>query len=175
MLNIFTYLRNSFLFLISMFILVGCAVNSNFEPKKSVKNFDMYEFSGSWYELANLIENNETHKNIKVNFSIDDKGKIKVVKSFKNLDNQNIKDEFSAKIISENNSTILELSKFVLVKEKYSVAKIDGYKYAMLYGQDSLYILSRTKTIPELMKVVYLNHAKKDGYDISKIKWIIQE
>ncbi|WP_157943549.1 lipocalin family protein [Campylobacter blaseri] len=172
--SIFTCLRNSFLFGTLLVILGGCAINSDFEPKKSVKNFNIYEFSGSWYEIANLDENLD-EKNIKINFSIDKKDNIKIVKNYMDSKNSIAKREYSAKIVNENNNTILEVFRFLGVKERFSIAKIDGYKYAMLYGGDKIHILSRTKTLPELMKVVYLNHAKKDGYDVSKIQMVIQE
>jgi len=60
----------------------------------------------------------------------------------------------------------------------YRVAQVDGdYRYALIFGADTseLYILSRSKTLPEPIRIVYLKKAKHSGYDTKKIVWTKQK
>ena len=54
------------------------------------------------------------------------------------------------------------------------VALDENYQYALIAGKnlDYLWILSRTKTIPEDIKARYLKIAEEIGYDISKLIWV---
>ena len=50
----------------------------------------------------------------------------------------------------------------------------ENYHYALVAGKnlDYLWILSRTKTIPENIKTEYLKIANEIGYDTSKLIWV---
>ncbi|MNU00486.1 Outer membrane lipoprotein Blc precursor [compost metagenome] len=50
----------------------------------------------------------------------------------------------------------------------------DDYKYALVAGKNLnyLWILSRTKEIPEAVKTKFLNIATEIGYDTSKLVWV---
>ena len=54
------------------------------------------------------------------------------------------------------------------------VALDENYQYALIAGKDLdyLWILSRTKTIPEDVKTKYLKIAEEIGYDTSKLIWV---
>lgn len=54
------------------------------------------------------------------------------------------------------------------------IALDDNYQYALIAGKnlDYLWILSRSKTIPEEIKSSYLKIAKEIGYDTSKLIWV---
>ena len=60
----------------------------------------------------------------------------------------------------------------------YNVVDIDeNYENALIYGSSTKYIwlLSRNKTMDETTKKRFLEKAKKDGYDISKLIWVSQD
>ena len=68
--------------------------------------------------------------------------------------------------------------KGLIKNAKFSVAQTDvDYSYALVFGENTgeLYMLSRTKTMPELIKNIYLNKAKESGYDTQKIVWTKQK
>jgi len=50
----------------------------------------------------------------------------------------------------------------------------ENYQYALIAGKnlDYLWILSRTKSIPEDIKTNYLQIAKEIGYDTTKLIWV---
>lgn len=174
-------MKSIFIFLKSRAILVlfaaavfltGCN-NANLEiPKRVVKgDFDIYKFSGSWFEIASFDDENLT--NVTVNFSIDN-DMIKVIKSGIRADNSSIKNEYKAKFGVDNNTSVIEVSKFGIIYEPLYIVKIDAYQYALIYGKDNktLFILSRTKQIPALIEAIYLENAKKDGFKVENLKWI---
>jgi apolipoprotein D and lipocalin family protein len=69
----------------------------------------------------------------------------------------------------------LEVSFFGPFYAAYNVVALDkDYKYALVAGSSLkyLWILSRTKTIPEDVRKNYLNIAIALGYDINNLMWI---
>lgn len=174
--NIFIYLKSSFLVVLIALFFTGCVESKNPEPPKKVSgNFDINKFSGSWFELATM-KNDENLTNTTVNFSID-KENIKIVRSSVNKDKKPKKEEFMAKFGLDRNVSVLSVSKFGLMYDYAYIVRNDNYKYVMIYGdkKDQFSILSRSNTIPEALKVIYLSYAKKDGYDVDKIIWIKQD
>ena len=69
----------------------------------------------------------------------------------------------------------LKVSFFGPFYSGYNVVALDeNYQYALIAGKnlDYLWILSRTKTIPEDIKTKYLKIAEEIGYDTSKLIWV---
>jgi apolipoprotein D and lipocalin family protein len=59
----------------------------------------------------------------------------------------------------------------------YTILALDSeYTYSLVSGgtTDYLWILSRTKTIPEDVKTKFLDIARSYGYDLSKLYWVNQ-
>mgnify|MGYP003404699739 FL=1 len=54
------------------------------------------------------------------------------------------------------------------------IALDENYQYALIAGKnlDYLWILSRTKELPEEIKTEYLKIAEEIGYDTSRLIWI---
>ena len=60
----------------------------------------------------------------------------------------------------------------------YNVIALDeNYQYALVAGKnlDYLWILSRTKELPESIKKEYIKTAQNIGYDTSKLIWVAHE
>ncbi|MCZ6132490.1 lipocalin family protein [Campylobacter ureolyticus] len=175
--SIFTFLKNKGLLVCftALILLSGCNNANLTTPKRVIKgDFDIYKFSGTWYEIASMNDVNLTNSTI--NFSVYN-NEIKVIKSSTTKDNKVVKDEYKARFGLDDNKSMIEISKFGLVYEPLYIVKIDAYKYALIYGKDhkKLHILSRTKQIPALIEAIYLENAKKDGYNVEDIKWINQK
>lgn len=153
-------MKRFFICFLSSFVLVltGCSKKSSDIPKVVQENFDIYKFSGSWsevYSSAGLPLGS-------INFAIDGSS-IRVVRSYE-VDGVSKKDEYKARFSGESSVGALEISKVGLVYEPFNIARVDNYQYALIYQKDSFLMISRNKTIPEVIKVIYLEEAKKDGY-----------
>ena len=81
--------------------------------------------------------------------------------------------------ISELKRVDLNNTASMKIKDKFhNIVKVDDeYKYALIFGGDTseLYMLSRTKTMPEMIKAVYTSYAAKMGYNTDKIVWTTHE
>ncbi|RYD69688.1 MAG: lipocalin, partial [Sphingobacteriales bacterium] len=79
-----------------------------------------------------------------------------------------------AKFVNENTEARLKVSFFGPFYAGYNVIEIDkDYQYALVVGNnlDYLWILSRTKTIPESVKQAYLKKAEGLGYKTAELVW----
>ena len=77
--------------------------------------------------------------------------------------------------LEDKNIVALKVSFFGPFYSGYNVVALDeNYQYALIAGKDLdyLWILSRTKTIPENIKTKYLKIAQEIGYDTSKLIWV---
>lgn len=54
------------------------------------------------------------------------------------------------------------------------IALDENYQYALIAGKnlDYLWILSRTKELPDEIKTEYLKIAEEIGYDTSRLIWV---
>lgn len=54
------------------------------------------------------------------------------------------------------------------------IALDEDYQYALIAGEnlDYLWILSRTKVLPDEIKTEYLKIANEIGYDTSRLIWV---
>src|SRR5690625_7473965 len=112
-------------------------------------------------------------------YSLDDNGNVIVLNSGYNY----VKKEWTsaegkAKFRGEKNIGALKVSFFGPFYSGYNVVALDqNYQYALIAGKnlDYLWILSRTKSIPEDIKTKYLKIAKEIGYNTSKLIWVTHD
>ena len=144
---------------------------------KAVKNFDVNKYSGTWYEIARFDFRFEKDlDNVSAQYSLDKKGNVSVLNSGYNF----IKKEWKkadglAKFREDKDVAKLKVSFFGPFYSGYNVVALDeNYQYALIAGKnlDYLWILSRTKAIPEEIKTSYLQIAEEIGYDTSKLIWV---
>jgi apolipoprotein D and lipocalin family protein len=142
-----------------------------------VTPFDKDKYLGTWHEIARLdyfFERNLV--NVTANYSTNDDGTIKVINrgfdARKNIWKESIG---KARFAGDPSTAALKVSFFGPFYAGYNVIALDiYYKYALVAGRnlDYLWILSREKTIPEAVRLSYLNEATKLGYDVSKLIWV---
>lgn len=156
-------------------LLNGCAAI----PKnaKAVDNFDVQRYLGTWYEIARFDFRFEKDlDNVSAQYSLNEKGNVMVLNSGFNY----VKEEWKkadglAKFRGKQDIAELKVSFFGPFYAGYNVIALDeNYQYALIAGKslDYLWILSRTKSIPEDIKMKYLDIAKGIGYDTSKLIWV---
>lgn len=157
--------------------LAGCVTKpANVEP---VKNFEANKYLGKWYEIARLENHFEKGMtNVYAQYSLNLDGSIKVINS--GIDPKNAKRSYAngvAKFVKDNNTGFLKVSFFRPFYGAYVVFKLDdNYKYAYVAGDSKnyLWLLSRTKTVPEKVKEDFITRAKKLEFDTDKLVWVKQ-
>lgn len=153
--------------------------SSTVKPDKAtpITNFKVDHYLGTWYEIARFDFRFEKDlDNTSAQYSLNEDGSIKVLNSgFNYVEKQWKKADGKAKFREDESTAALKVSFFGPFYSGYNVIALDeDYKYALIAGKnlDCLWILSREKTLPEDVKVKYLEIAKEVGYDTSRLIWV---
>ncbi len=159
----------------AVIILNSCA--SIPKNAKAIKNFDVNKYLGTWYEIARFDFRFEKDlNNVSAQYSLNEKGNVIVLNSgYNSIKKEWKKADGLAKFRGEKDIAKLKVSFFGPFYSGYNVVALDeNYRYALIAGKnlDYLWILSRTKEIPEEIKNSYLQIAQEIGYDISKLIWV---
>ncbi|MBL7933727.1 MAG: lipocalin family protein [Bacteroidia bacterium] len=144
---------------------------------KAVKPFNQKKYLGTWYEIARLDYKWERNlNNVTATYSLREDGKIKVDNRGYNYKKNKWEESVGkAKPASDPTEGRLKVSFFGPFYSEYNVIALDqDYKYALVAGSNTkyLWILSREKTIPEKVKLEYLEKAKSLGYKIEDLVWV---
>lgn len=150
------------------------------DKAQPVKNFDAKKYMGTWYEIARFDFRFEKNlNNVSAQYRFDDKGRVVVLNSgYNTLKKQWSKADGLAKFRGAKDEAALKVSFFGPFYSGYNVIALDdAYQYALIAGKDLnyLWILSRTKNIPDHIKENYLELAQHLGYDTSKLLWITHD
>ena len=163
-----------------MFIVLAAAVAGCVSGPKvdnvPVAALDLNRYLGEWYEIARFDHSFERGiEQAKAVYTLNEDDTIKVV-------NSGVKDGKPKTAIGKGKRTetpaLLRVSFFGPFYADYRVMKIDtDYTYALVGsgGADYLWILSRTRVLPDAAKNELLADAKRRGYDTDKLIWVKQE
>lgn len=147
------------------------------ERAEPVDNFDVQRYLGRWYEIARFDYRFEKNiDNAVAQYSLQEDNYVHV----RNSGYDHKKKKWTevngiAKFRGDTNRAALKVSFFGPFYAGYNVIALDeDYQYALVAGRklDYLWILSRTKSIPESIKNKYLEIAEKIGYDTSRLIWV---
>ncbi|WP_313368264.1 lipocalin family protein [Sphingobacterium mizutaii] len=144
---------------------------------EAVKNFEMGRYLGTWYEIARFDFSFEKDlDNVSAQYSLNDDGSVKVLNSGYNYKKGKWKKAIGLAKFSDNmHIAELKVSFFGPFYSGYNVIALDeNYRYALVAGKSLkyLWILSRTKDIPDGIKKSFLDSAQRIGYDTSKLIWV---
>ncbi len=147
------------------------------EKAVAVKPFDKDKYLGKWYEIARFDFKFERNlNNTTAQYSLKENGDIRVENRGYNYKKKKWEQAVGmAKFVDDPNEAKLKVSFFGPFYSGYNVIAIDpDYRYALVAGKntDYLWILSRTKTVPEQIKTDYLKLAQSIGYDIGRLVWV---
>ncbi len=147
------------------------------ENAKPIEDFDVNRYLGTWYEVARFDFRFEKNlDNTSANYTLDKNGNVVVLNSGYNFVKKKWrKADGLAKFRGEKNIAALKVSFFGPFYSGYNVVALDeNYQYALIAGKnlDYLWILSRTKKLPDEVKTEYLKIAKEIGYDTSRLIWV---
>lgn len=154
---------------------LGCGSTAHTVPV--VNNFDANQYLGKWYEIARLdfwFERNLN--NTSAEYSKLPDNRIEVInRGFNYKTGQWKQAKGKAKFKNAPNEGALDVSFFGSFYSAYNIVALDkDYQYALIAGRstDYLWLLSRTKTIPDSVKEDYLKQAKALGYDVNQLIWV---
>lgn len=166
-------------------VLLSCvaSISCSSIPKgaQAVSNFDLQKYLGDWYEIARLDFKYERNLNSTTAlYTLNENGTVKVTnRGYNYVTNENQEAIGTAKFrSSDTKKAELKVSFFGPFYAGYNVIAIDSdYQYALVAGSSTkyLWILSRTKTIPESVKNDYLQKAKSIGYNTEALVWVEQK
>jgi len=171
-------LRNAILLATLGVIIISYASCSVTIPKgaTAVKPFQKEKYLGTWYEIARMdFKFEKDLNNVTATYSLKEDGTIKVDNKGYNFVKKEWKQSIGkAKFVNESNEARLKVSFFGPFYAGYNVIEIDkDYQYALVVGNnlDYIWILSRTKTIPDNVKQAYLTKAQSLGYKTAELVW----
>ena len=156
-------------------VVAGCVSGPKVD-NTPVAALDLNRYLGEWYEIARFDHSFERGvEKAKANYTLNEDGTIKVV-------NSGIKDGKPKTAIGKGKRTdtpaLLRVSFFGPFYADYRVMMIDeGYTYALVGSgsADYLWMLSRTRDLPDSTKSELLSEAKRRGYDTDKLILVKQE
>lgn len=165
----------SFLIISTLLLVSSCA--SKPKNAEAVTNFELNRYLGVWHEIARIdFKHEEGLNNVSAQYTLDDNGNVRVLNSGYNYEKKEWeKAEGWAKFRGHEHIAELKVSFFRPFYSGYNVVAIDeNYQYALVVGKDLdyLWILSRSKEVPETVKNEHLALAHKIGYDTSRLLWV---
>lgn len=163
------------------------ANESNIQEVTAVDKININRYVGKWYEIARLpmfFERN-CASDVTATYYIDAKkpSTIIVKNQCRKLDGNFIQSVGEATPVDTNNSKlqVTFLPSFLrwlpIGKAPYWILKIDQDYQTVLVGNPShkyLWILSRTPQINDAVYQSYIEEAKRQGYDIAKLRLTTQ-
>ena len=160
---------------ITVVAVAGCVSGPKVD-NTPVATLDLNRYLGEWYEIARFDHSFERGvEQAKANYTLNEDGTIKVV-------NSGVKDGKPKTAIGKGKRTdtpaLLRVSFFGPFYADYRVMTIDeGYTYALVGSgsADYLWMLSRTRVLPDTTKSELLFEAKRRGYDTDKLIWVKQK
>jgi apolipoprotein D and lipocalin family protein len=162
--------------ILGLIIFNSCSVGI---PKgaTAVQNFDSEKYLGTWYEIARFDYKFEKNMdNVTATYSKNSNGTIRVNNKGYNYVKKVWKESIGeAKFVNEKTEARLKVSFFKPIWAGYNVIDIDDdYQYALVAGNSLkyLWILSRTKEIPESIRQRFLEKAKNIGYNTDELIWV---
>lgn len=171
--------RFSILLIISIFI-SGCMHKSVSQTSvaKVVGNFDENAFLGRWYVIGKMDPYlGKNFINQEINYVKSGNDLVFMTKAYNESTKKMVGSKTTAKFVYNNSAGALRSNYFSKTFSPYNIVKVDSnYKYALVYGKDTkeIWFLSRTRTMPEVIKAVYEKYAKDSGYNIDEIDWEVQ-
>ncbi len=159
----------------SIILLQSCAVKSR--NVAAIKDFKSDEYLGKWYEIARFDYSFEKNlNNTTAEYSLNPDGSIKVInKGFNYKKNEWTSAKGKAKFVGKRTEAKLKVSFFGPFYGAYNIVAIDKkYQNALIYGNSTKYIwlLCREPKMNGESKQAFLEKAKQDGYDVSKLIWV---
>ncbi len=168
-------MKQLFISILSLIGITACA--SAPQGATVINNFDVDRYLGTWYEVARLDHRFERGlSKVTATYSFNENGTIRVQnRGFSASKNSWSESIGRAKFAGAKNEGRLKVSFFGPFYGAYNIVALDDeYQYALIVSNSLsyLWLLSRTTTIPDQIKLEYLKKAKSMGFDIDALIWV---
>ncbi len=160
-----------------LLFLSGCIT----KPKhiKAVTNFEISKYAGKWYEIARLdhrFEKGVSH--VSAEYNQEANGSIKVVnRGIKTISGEKIEAHGIAKLMEGEHVGYLKVSFFRPFYGAYVVFELGpDYEYAYVTSNNKkyLWLLARTPSVSEDVKINFVESVERLGFDTKKLIWVNQ-
>lgn len=153
--------------------LPGCAVSVP-QGVQPVSGFDASKYMGTWYELARIDHRFEKGlTQVTATYRLNADGSVTVLNRGYDAAKQEWREaEGKARFLGQADEAALKVSFFGPFYGGYNVVSLDDqYQTALVIGGslDYLWILSRSKTIPEAQRQALLEKAQALGVDLGRV------
>lgn len=160
--------------------LVACKSPTPPKGVKPITGFDASRYLGKWYEIARLENRFERGlEQVTATYGKRSDGGISVLNRGYNPESQQWSEsEGKAYFTGEHTTGALKVSFFGPFYGGYNIIALDdNYQYALVSGpnRDYLWILSRTPTIPDTVRLNYLRIASQLGFATEQLLWVKQQ
>lgn len=168
-------------FLAAIFgLLTFTSCSSLSKDVKAVQPFQAEKYLGKWYEIARLDFRYERGlNNTTAYYSMNKDGSIQVVNRGYEVAKNTWKQAVGkAKFVGRKDVAKLKVSFFGPFYGGYNVVALDkDYQYALIAGDDLryLWILARDTYLPDSIRSTYLAQAKKMGFDVDALVWVVHD
>lgn len=163
---------------LALLFILSCATNA--KPLPTAENVQIERYIGKWYTISSLPQF-FTRNCIgqTADYQIINSQTISVLNTCLK---KNGKSEIKGQAVVVNAATNAELevtfnsffTRLLRVKGDYTIVKLDkDYRYVLVGSKDrkSLWVLSRTKTMPLEQYLEYVNFAKNNGFKTAKLEF----
>lgn len=167
--------------LIALFIVFLANCTGIPEGLKAVEDFNINRYTGTWYEIARLDNRFEKGlEKISATYQLRDDGGVDVInKGWKEQTGEWNQVEGKAYFIDKPTIGRLKVSFFGPFYGGYNIIDLDkkDYSYALVTGPDKsyLWILSKTKHLPEETQATLINKAKALGFKTDDLIFVKQD
>lgn len=160
--------------------LVACKTPTPPKGVKPISQFDASRYLGQWYEIARLENRFERGlERVTATYSLRSDGGIRVLnRGFDPHKKQWRESEGKAYFTGAPTLAALKVSFFGPFYGGYNVIALDDdYQYALVSGpnRDYLWLLSRTRQVPDSIRAQYLALAAELGFAVNKLHWVDHE
>jgi apolipoprotein D and lipocalin family protein len=166
------------LFVLIAALLSGCTGIPN--GVTAIDDFEINRYLGTWYEIARLDHRFERGlNNISATYTLRDDGGVNVLnKGWNQADNEWEQAEGKAYFVEKPNEGRLKVSFFGPFYGGYNIIELDkkDYAYSMVTGPDKsyLWILARTRQLPQATLDALIKKAKQLGFATDKLIFVNQ-
>ena len=158
--------------------LPGCAVSVP-QGVQPVSGFDASKYMGTWYELARIDHRFEKGlTQVSATYSLNADGSVTVRnRGYDPAKQARREAQGKARFLRQADEAALKVSFFGPFYGGYNVVSLDDqYQTALVIGSslDYMWILSRSKTIPEAQRQALLQKAQALGVDLGQVMRVEQ-
>lgn len=174
------WLKRGTMALLGLAVLSAVALAKPANPPQTVSQVDLNRYLGTWYEVARfpMYFQRKCASDVSATYGLQGNGNVSVLNQCRKADGEIMASKGEANAVDRSNSKLKVsflpkgLRWIPLTKGDYWILKLDDNYQTALVGAPNrkyLWILSRTPILDEQTYQQYVDAAKQQGFDTSKL------